>query len=227
MNRLKNLFTRYAKTAALVLTAMLGAAALTGCGSVSQMRLVEPETVSATQAPTLTADKSYVVFFRPRMLSGAAITPVLVDATDGENPQLIGMMANGTKLIYQTTPGKHQYFFTATSIVGPLLTPLFKAELMGGKIYYVRVMGGEALMPITNVKNEQFLKDYATSRWIENTPESHSWFDARKETYLTRFEQAYQMPTDELKNIQGYDGPVSFEVLPSYGVTEILWAPGH
>ena len=216
-------FVRRLKTGALILAAAAGAVVLTGCGSVSHMRLVETQVAQTTQAPVLESDKSYVVFFRPSGFVGRALSPALVDATDPDNPRLVGIFSNATKLIHETTPGSHQYFINSLSITGPFVSHIFKAEFDPGKIYYVRIMGGGSLTPVDNVKDEKFLEDYKTSRWVENTPESNAWFDARTSDFVDRYEQIYQLLPEAPAEVDGYGGKIRYGVIPSFGTTEMIW----
>lgn len=83
-------------------------------------------------------------------------------------------------------------------------------------------MGDGVLTPVPDITNNKFREDYLTSRWIENTNKSQEWFDTRTQDFVTRYEQVYQLTPDEPVEVDGYDGKIRYEILPSYSVTEMI-----
>ena len=104
---------------------LLGTLLLAGCAS-NPMDPVADQTI-----PAAAPDKAQVVFMRDAY-TGKAIVSSLYDVTDGKT-QFIGVMANGTKIAYPTTPGKHTFMVVSEA------ADFMAADLVAGKSYYALV----------------------------------------------------------------------------------------
>lgn len=102
--------------------AAVAALFLVGCGS-NPMKVTE---VTKVEAPA--SDQAQVVFMRSSFV-GSAISSSLYDVTSGE-PVFIGILNNGTKVPYVTSPGKHVFMVVAES------ADYMEANLEAGKTYY-------------------------------------------------------------------------------------------
>lgn len=200
-------------------TVILG---LSGCAGVSHMQLVPSEDLGQQiyqKFETMPKDHAVVVFFRPDAFAGAALNPGLFDFTDPDNPKLVGILSSGTKVQYFTTPGKHEYFWTSSSITGPLASKVLKADLQPGKIYYVQVFRPLAFVPIKDIQNKKFIEEYNSSKWVRNTAESLQWFESVREHVKSKFQLAYSETPDN-----GFILPDGspMAILPEYGFDTFL-----
>ena len=159
---------------------LLGALLLAGCAS-NPMAPVADQTV-----PAAAPDTAQVVFMRDAY-TGKAIVSSLYDVTDGKT-QFIGVMANGTKIAYPTTPGKHTFMVVSEA------ADFMEADLVAGKTYYALVtprMGlwkaRFSLWPISNEADAAHsLKSKNFKGWVEdtdlvtNSPKSLAWYERVK-----------------------------------------------
>ena len=107
--------------------------------------------------------------------------------TDGKT-RFIGVMANGTKIAYPTTPGKHTFMVVSEA------ADFMEADLVAGKTYYALVtprMGlwkaRFSLWPISNdPEAAHSLKSKDFKGWVEdtdlvtNSPKSLAWYERVK-----------------------------------------------
>jgi len=159
---------------------LLGTLLLAGCAS-NPMAPVADQTI-----PAAAPDKAQVVFMRDAY-TGKAIVSSLYDVTDGKT-QFIGVMANGTKIAYPTTPGKHTFMVVSEA------ADFMEADLVAGKTYYALVtprMGlwkaRFSLWPISNdPEAAHSLKSKNFKGWVEdtdlvtNSPKSLAWYERVK-----------------------------------------------
>ena len=159
---------------------LLGTLLLAGCAS-NPMDPVADQTI-----PAAAPDMAQVVFMRDAY-TGKAIVSSLYDVTDGKT-QFIGVMANGTKIAYPTTPGKHTFMVVSEA------ADFMEADLVAGKTYYALVtprMGlwkaRFSLWPISNdPEAAHSLKSKNFKGWVEdtdlvtNSPKSLAWYERVK-----------------------------------------------
>ena len=159
---------------------LLGTLLLAGCAS-NPMAPVADQTV-----PAAASDTAQVVFMRDAY-TGKAIVSSLYDVTDGKT-RFIGVMANGTKIAYPTTPGKHTFMVVSEA------ADFMEADLVAGKTYYALVtprMGlwkaRFSLWPISNdPEAAHSLKSKDFKGWVEdtdlvtNSPKSLAWYERVK-----------------------------------------------
>ena len=159
---------------------LLGTLLLAGCAS-NPMDPVADQTI-----PAAAPDKAQVVFMRDAY-TGKAIVSSLYDVTDGKT-QFIGVMANGTKIAYPTTPGKHTFMVVSEA------ADFMEADLVACKTYYALVtprMGlwkaRFSLWPISNdPEAAHSLKSKNFKGWVEdtdlvtNSPKSLAWYERVK-----------------------------------------------
>lgn len=159
---------------------LLGTLLLAGCAS-NPMDPVADQTI-----PAAAPDKAQVVFMRDAY-TGKAIVSSLYDVTDGKT-HFIGVMANGTKIAYPTTPGKHTFMVVSEA------ADFMEADLVAGKTYYALVtprMGlwkaRFSLWPISNdPEAAHSLKSKNFKGWVEdtdlvtNSPKSLAWYERVK-----------------------------------------------
>ena len=160
--------------------ALLGTVLLSGCVN-NPMTPVADQTLQ--QAP---ADAVQVVFMRDAY-AGKAIISSLYDVTDGKT-KFIGVMANGTKIVHPTTPGKHTFMVVSEA------ADFMEADLQAGKTYYALVtprMGlwkaRFSLWPISNEPGAAHsLQSKNFKEWVEdtdlvtNSPKSLAWYERVK-----------------------------------------------
>jgi hypothetical protein len=110
-------------------------------------------------------------------LAGCAISASVFDVT-GEETKFIGIIRNGTKLIYDLTPGEHTLMVISES------ADFMKVTVEAGKTYYALVtprMGAMkarfSFKPLrqTDLASSNFAKWDEKTELVENTSESEAW----------------------------------------------------
>ena len=166
---------------------LLAAAVLTGCASNPMLKMPN-QTVTKVEA-----DKSQVVFMRSSFV-GSAINGSLYDITSGE-PVFIGIIANGTKIAYDTTPGKHTFMVVSEA------ADFMVADLDAGKTYYSLVtprMGfwkaRFSLWPIKkdesaefSLNSKDFKEWYTGTDLVQNSDKSLAWFEKHKSSVVEKY----------------------------------------
>jgi len=164
----------------MYLWVLAAAALLGGCAG-------SPMQVSPTQTlPAAGPESAQVVFMRSSFV-GKMIDASLYDVTGGQT-KFIGIMANGSKVNYPTTPGKHTFMVVSEA------ADFLEADLAPGKTYYSLVtprMGAWkarfSLWPISTDPKAEYTstgKDFAS--WVKdtelvgNSPRSLAWFENNK-----------------------------------------------
>ncbi len=173
---------------------------LTGCAS--NPMVVAPQ--QELQKPP--NNEAQVIFMRSSFV-GSAINASLYSVTNGDI-EFIGVIANGTKLSYNTTPGKHIFMVVSEA------ADFMEADLETGKNYYSiatpRMGAWKArfsLWPIKNDSNAEYntqMADFnnwvANTKLVENTDKSRSWYENNKESVKQKYEKywpAWQNKTAE------------------------------
>jgi len=163
-----------------------------GCASNS-MLVSNSQTVS-----DVSENKAQVVFMRSSFVGGA-INGSLFDVTSG-SPVFIGIIANGTKVAYETSPGKHLFMVVSEA------ADFMAADVEAGKSYFSIVtprMGfwkaRFSLWPVRNdgstkfnTGTDEFKNMLQKTKLMENSEKSLAWFnkhkldiDAKRKEYLT------------------------------------------
>lgn len=160
-----------------------------GCAS-------NPMIVSSNQTiSSVAADKSQVVFMRSSFLGGA-INGSLYDVTNVE-PIFIGIIANGTKVSYDTTPGKHVFMVVSEA------ADFLEADIQAGKSYFSIVtprMGfwkaRFSLWPVRsdgtteyNTETEEFKNMLLKTDLVENSDKSIAWFNKHKDDIKSKYRE--------------------------------------
>ncbi|NIB38300.1 hypothetical protein HBA55_01815 [Pseudomaricurvus alkylphenolicus] len=149
-------------------------------------------------------DKTQVVFMRSSFV-GSAINASLYDVTDGD-PEFIGIIANDTKIAYETQPGERVFMVVSEA------ADFLNAQLDGGKVYYSMVtprMGAWkarfSLWPIRNDGTSKFnTQDKSFDKWIratklvENSPKASQWFNSNVDSVKAK--QAKYWPVWQQKS---------------------------
>jgi hypothetical protein len=154
----------------LVFMAVIAALSLAGCASERMAAGPMPTTVTAPSP-----DKATIVFARPSIL-GYAIQSSVFDISS-EPPILVGIVSSRTKIAYAVDPGTRRFM-----VIGET-ADFMDANLVGGKIYFVRVSPRmsvwKARFSLDPVKKSEAASDLAgdlkNAGWVENTPASLQW----------------------------------------------------
>jgi len=160
-------------TRALTLALAAIALLLTGCeGTIQHMREVPAAAAPVVPAP----GKAMVVFMRPSGL-GFAIQSSVFEIRDNY-PALVGIVAAKTKVAHQVNPGKYLFMVIGEN------ADFMSADLVAGKIYYVRVeprMGlwkaRFGLVPVAqkDLASAELAGDLSECKWVEKNADSESW----------------------------------------------------
>jgi len=178
---------------------LLALLTLAGCAS-------NPMTVSPQQTlQTPSQDSSQVVFMRSSFV-GSAISASLYDVTDGDI-KFIGVIVNGVKLAYSTTPGEHTFMVVSEA------ADFMEADLSSGKNYFSLVtprMGAWkarfSLWPIKNDPTARYHTDMTEfDQWLTNTKlstnseKSQAWYQQNKNSVKAKYDKywpAWQQKAD-------------------------------
>ncbi|MCX4024693.1 hypothetical protein H0A36_09675 [Endozoicomonas sp. SM1973] len=158
------------------LLVILACTIFAGCAS-NPMLVSQQQTIKVVDSSL-----SQVVFLRSSFV-GSAISASLYDVTNGE-PEFIGIIANGTKIAYDTTPGPHTFMVVSEA------ADFLQAEILPGKTYYSLVtprMGmwkaRFSLWPIRNDSSSkfntsmpEFKKWLDNTKLVENSDKSKAWY---------------------------------------------------
>jgi len=155
--------------------------ALAGCVSTMMTEVASQEI--RPPAP----DKVKVVFMRRTIMWGDAIGADLFEVIDGDL-KFVGVLARGTKIVYETTPGQEKVFMA----FGTQGADFMLGKLAGGKIYYSIVTPGYMNMiprPVKVNANEREVSMAAPefASWVKDTKliapkaEAQDWFSQQKD----------------------------------------------
>ncbi|WP_406667496.1 hypothetical protein [Gallaecimonas sp. GXIMD1310] len=160
-----------------------------GCAS-------NPMAVSASQKiQPPENDKAQVVFMRSSFLGGA-INASLYDVTDG-TIKFIGIVSNGTKIDYNTTPGKHTFMVVSEA------ADFMESNLKQGKNYFSVItprMGlwkaRFSLWPFKDdpkaehrVGTSEFKDLVKNTTLVKNTEKSLSWYEHNKKSVKEKYSE--------------------------------------
>lgn len=149
--------------------------------------------------------QAQVIFMRSSFV-GSAINASLYDVTNGDI-KFIGIIANGTKLTYETSPGERVFMVVSEA------ADFMEADLGSGKNYFSLVtprMGAWvarfSLWPIKNDPNADYNTEMAEfNRWVantklvENTEKSTSWYENNKESVRKKYEKYWPVWKNKTK----------------------------
>lgn len=150
-------------------------------------------------------DQAQVIFMRSSFV-GSAINASLYDVTNGDI-EFIGIIANGTKLSYKTSPGEHVFMVVSEA------ADFMEADLGSGKNYFSIAtprMGAWvarfSLWPFKNDPNADFNTEMAEfNRWVadtklvENTEKSKLWYEKNKESVRKKYEKYWPVWENKTK----------------------------
>jgi hypothetical protein len=162
---------------------------LTGCAS-NPMLVKTNQTLVKPQG-----QESQVVFMRSSFV-GSAINASLYDVTSG-TPVFIGIMADSTKIAYNTKPGKHVFMVVSEA------ADFLEADISAGKTYYSLVtprMGmwraRFSLWPMKNDANaehqlnsKEFKNVFKDTKLVENSEKSNLWFTKNKASVISKYNE--------------------------------------
>lgn len=157
--------------------------ALFGC-SVHYMKTVDYKPVA-----NLSDNQSAIIFIRPDAFVGRAISSPIAEYKDGD-ATFIGNMKGACKILHITTPGKHDYLNAGGD--GSIL----KLDLKPRMYYYVYskpTFGTFVLIVADPLHEKDKLARYINSSsipWIENTNDGLDWFEANKQSFITKYKRA-------------------------------------
>lgn len=179
---------------------LLVAVLATGCAS-------NPMTVSDSQElDSVKEGQAQVIFMRSSFV-GSAINASLYDVTDDEM-KFIGIMANGTKVAYDTEPGERVFMVVSEA------ADFMEADLAPGKNYFSIVtprMGAWkarfSMWPIKadtaaryNTSMPEFDKWQKGTTLVNNTNKARQWYLKNAYSIDKKYEkywQAWQKKSDE------------------------------
>lgn len=138
------------------------------------------------------SSEAQVVFLRSSFM-GSAINASLYDVTGGEL-KFVGIIANGTKIAYDTKPGKHTFMVVSEA------ADFMEADIRPGKTYYSIVtprMGAWkarfSLWPIKNdasskynLESSDFDSWLSGTKLVENSEKSQQWFEGNKNSVQSK-----------------------------------------
>lgn len=129
-----------------------------------------------------------IVFMRSSMV-GAAIKTSIYEVTNGETI-FIGILKNKTKIIYQTSPGKHTFMVVSEA------ADFMEADVMAGKTYYSMITPRPgawkarfSMIPVRNdgttefnTGSEKFEKWKKKTKVASMTEKSKAWYEKHKQS---------------------------------------------
>jgi len=142
-----------------------------------------------------------IVFMRKSFVAGA-IRADLFQVVNGQL-KFIGVVANATKIAYQTPPGHKVFMAYGTA------ADFMEADVVAGKTYYVILRpnwgtGGFAPTPIRQKNDEWSMQNPEFSSWLNDTDlvvpnaKAPAYFNERKadfEKIYTKYWQRFQQKT--------------------------------
>lgn len=160
-----------------------------GCAT-NPMRVAPQQAVKPAQD-----DKSQVFFMRSSFV-GSAIGASLYEVTGGDI-KFIGVIVNGAKVAYETTPGKHVFMVVSEA------ADFMEADLAPGKNYFSiatpRMGAWKARFSLWPIKNDPDAKFRLGSSdfdgWVEgtkmfeNSEKSLSWYENNKASVRQKYEE--------------------------------------
>jgi len=178
-----------------------------GCGGIKYMK--EMPAGTAVQAPR--PGKSMIVFMRSAFV-GQAVTASVFEIRN-DNPELVGLVANKTKLAYEVNPGRHLFMVVSES------ADYMSADLATNRTYYAFVpprMGAfRARFSLAAVHRGGDLSKDAQNclkdcRLVQKTSESEAWARENMSDVRSKHRENYprwnQKPNSEKPHLARGDG---------------------
>ena len=172
-------------------TAILGIAlSLVACGS-NMMKATDSQQITPPSS-----GMAKIVFMRDSFVA-SAISSEILEVKNGDL-SLVGVLPNGNKIAFETTPGKKTFMAYGTA------ADFMTADVQAGKIYYVIVRpnwgtGGFAPTPVRSNGTTEFntsTPDFKSWRdgttLIEQKPEAATWFAEKKADYQKVYEEYWK-----------------------------------
>jgi hypothetical protein len=155
----------------LIAVLMLGISGCTQPALIKNMQLVSSPSETAGREE----GKARVVFMRPS--GGASGIQSSVFELKDNNPELIGIVAAGTKVACHLAPGRHLFMVLGQD------ADFMAAEVLPNKTYYVIVapsIGWTARFSLRPVHKQELdtawlEKSLRRCVWVEKTPDSDRW----------------------------------------------------
>ena len=170
------------------------ALSMVACGS-NMMRATDSQQITPPSK-----GKAKIVFMRDSFVA-SAISSEILEVKNGDL-SLVGVLPNGNKIAFETTPGKKTFMAYGTA------ADFMTADVQAGKIYYVIVRpnwgtGGFAPTPVRADGTSEYNTSSADFKdWRDGTtlitqkPNAAAWFAGKKAeyqqiytTYWARFQQ--------------------------------------
>ena len=170
------------------------ALSMVACGS-NMMRATDSQQITPPSK-----GKAKIVFMRDSFVA-SAISSEILEVKNGDL-SLVGVLPNGNKIAFDTTPGKKTFMAYGTA------ADFMTADVQAGKIYYVIVRpnwgtGGFAPTPVRADGTSEYNTSSADFKdWRDGTtlitqkPNAAAWFAGKKAeyqqiytTYWARFQQ--------------------------------------
>lgn len=178
-----------------------------GCGTVKYMQ--EMPAGSTVQAPK--PGKAMVVFMRSTFV-GQAITASLFEIRN-DNPELVALVANNTKVAYEVDPGKRLFMVVSES------ADYMSADVAANRTYYAFViprMGAfRARFSLAAVnrggdKSQDAQSCLKSCRLVQKSSESDAWARENMSDIRSKHAQNYsrwnQKPSNEKPHLSPGDG---------------------
>jgi len=156
-------------------------------------------------------DDEVVVVFARLLEYGATMHASVFECWDEERSQLVGLVADGQKVVYRTTPGEHLFMVVGGS------ADFMHAHLDAGNVYYVLVKPGMdgwrthfSLQPVHAADGPKLKGWLDHTFWIENTPASQRWAQQNATDIENKRSRYYppwrRKPSDERPTLYAEDG---------------------
>jgi len=155
------------------------------------------------QGPT--AEEAQVVFLRSSFV-GSAINASLYEV-NGDKVKFIGVLANGTKIPYKTTAGKHVFMVVSEA------ADFMEADLKPGKNYFSiatpRMGAWKARFSLWPIKSDKGAKFNTSSsefnswvektKLVENTEKSLAWYESNKNSVKEKYKKYWPVWLEKSK----------------------------
>lgn len=165
---------------------------LVGCAS-------NPMSVSSDVAAKRPAsDQAQILFMRDSFV-GSAVSASIYDVS-GNEPVFIGILNNGTKVAYNTLPGKHTFMVVSEA------ADFMEADLSAGKTYYSIVTPRTgawkarfSMWPIKRSGSKYRLDSNDFQAWTQNTklagmtPKAHAWYGANRDSVISKQQKYWRV----------------------------------
>jgi hypothetical protein len=176
-----------------------------GCSSASKYSR------RVAHVDTEPGDDEVVVVFARLLEYGATMHASVFECWDEERSQLVGLVADGQKVVHRTTPGEHLFMVVGGS------ADFMHAHFDAGNVYYVLVKPGMdgwrthfSLQPVHAADRPKLKGWLARTFWIENTPASQRWAQQNATDIENKRSRYYppwrRKPSEERPTLHAADG---------------------